>query len=114
MSHSDWAAPVVAVPKSDGTVRLCGDYKVTVNPVLDVNQNPLPRPEDLMTSVSRGKHFTKFDLTAAYQQMPLNEESHKYVTVNTHQGLYRYNRLPFGIASTWQYFSRRWMLSFKV
>ena len=99
VSHSDWAAPVMTVPKSDGMVRLCGEYKVTVNPVLDVNQYPLPRPDNLMTSISGGKRFTKFDLTAAYQQMPLNEESLKYVTVNTHRGLYRYRHLPFGIAS---------------
>ena len=69
-------------------VRLCGDYKVTVNPVLDVNQYPLPRPDDLMTSIPGRKRFTKLDLTAAYQQMPLNEESRKYMTVNIYRGLY--------------------------
>ena len=80
-------------------VRLCGDYKVTVNPVLDVNQYPLPRPDDLVTRIPGRKRFTKLDLTAAYQQMPLNEESRKYVTVNIYRGLYRYKCLPFGIAS---------------
>ena len=60
----------MAVPKSDGLVRLCGDYKVTVNPVLDVNQYPLPLPDDLMTSISGGERFMKLDLIAAYQQMP--------------------------------------------
>ena len=103
VSYSDWAAPVVAVPKSDGTGRFCGDYKVTVNPVLDVNQFTLPHPDDLMISISGGKRFTKLDLTAAYQQMPLNEVSRKYVTVNTHLGLYRYKRyhlvLPVGISA---------------
>jgi len=99
VSHSDWAAPIVAVPKSDGTVRLCGDYKVTVNPVLDINQYPLPCPEDLMTSLTGGKCFTKLDLSSAYQQMPLEEESKKFVTVNTHRRLYWFTRLPFGIAS---------------
>ena len=99
VSHADWAAPIVAVPKSDGTVRLCGDYKVTVNRDLDVDQYPLPVPEDLMSSLTGGQAFTKLDLSSAYQQMPLEEESRKYVTINTHRGLYRYTRLPFGIAS---------------
>ena len=38
VSHSTWAAPIVAVPKKDGHFRICGDYKVTVNPALDVDQ----------------------------------------------------------------------------
>ena len=88
VSHSDWAAPIVAVPKHDGSVRICGDYKVTVNPSLDIDQYPLPHPEDLMTCLSGGRRFTKLDLSSAYQQMVLKEEHRPFVTINTHRGLY--------------------------
>ena len=60
---------------------------------------PLPRIEEIFASLSGGKSFSKLDLSHAYKQVVLEEESQKYVTVNTHRGLYRYKRLPFGIAS---------------
>ena len=94
IDHSEWAAPVVPVPKKDGTIHLCGDYKVTINPALQVDQYPLPNPTELMASLTGGKQFTKLDLTSAYQQMLLDSESAKLVTINTHQGLYEYTRLP--------------------
>ena len=70
-SFSNWAAPIVAVPKPDGTVRICGDYKVTVNPVLEVQQYPVPKVEDLLATLAGGQKFTKLDLSHAYQQVLL-------------------------------------------
>ena len=99
MTHSEWATPLVAVPKPDGRVRLCGDFKVTVNPSLSVDQYPLPKVDDLLATLAGGKRFTKLDLTQAYLQLALHTESKKYCTINTHRGLYQYNHLPFGIAS---------------
>ena len=99
VKHSEWASPIVPVPKADGGIRICGDYKVTLNPVLKVDHYPMPVPEDLFATLAGGKTFTKLDLAQAYQQVLLDQESRRYVTVSTHQGLYRYNRLPFGVAS---------------
>ena len=89
----------MAVPKKDGKFRICGDYKVTVNQALSVDQYPLPKPEDLFATLAGGKVFTKLDLSQAYLQLQLDEKSIPYVTINTHQGLYSYTRLPFGVAS---------------
>ena len=97
--YSEWTAPIVAVPKQEGRLCLCGDYKIMVNPVLDVDQYPLPKPEDIFATLSGGKKFTTLDLSHAYNQLLLNEESQKYVTINTHKGLYQFSRLSFGIAS---------------
>ena len=77
-------------------VRICGDFRITINPVSKLNRYPLPRVEDLFTTLAEGKVFTKLDLTQAYQQLNLSQ---RYVVINTHKGLYRYTRLPFGISS---------------
>jgi len=55
VEYSEWAAPVVPVPKGDGRLRLCGDYKITINPQLVVDKYPLPRPEDLMSRLAGGQ-----------------------------------------------------------
>lgn len=99
VSYSDWAAPIVPVPKKDGRFRICGDYKVTINQALSVEQYPLPKPEDLFATLAGGQAFSKLDLSQAYLQVQLDEQTKPYLTVNTHQGLYRYTRLPFGVAS---------------
>ena len=106
VSQSDWAAPVVSVPKKDGTLRVCGDYKMTVNRCADVDQYPLPNAEDLFATLSGGKIFSKIDLSHAYQQVELDDNSQKYLTINTHKGLYRYKRLPFGVSSAPAIFQR--------
>ena len=87
-------------------MHIFGDYRVTVNPLLVVDQHPLPKPEELFSSLSGGQKFSKIDLSQAYQQMVLEEESRKYVVINTHKGLYRYTRLPFGIAPAHAVFQR--------
>ena len=106
VQFSDWAAPVVPVVKGDGNVRLCGDYKVTVNKAAKVDHYPIPRIKDLFASLSGGKEFTKLDLSHAYQQVKLDEASCQYVTINTHKGLFRYNRLPFGVTLAPSIFQR--------
>ena len=97
VTHSDWATPIVTVPKSDGKFRICWDYKVTLNPALLVDQYPLPKPE---ATLAGGQKFTKLDLARAFLQLRLDDESAHYATINTHQGLYEFTRLPFGVASS--------------
>ena len=77
---------------------------MAINPFLEVDQYPLPKPEDLFSTLPGGQKFTKMDLSQspAYQYVLLDEESQHLVTVNTHRGLCRYQRLPFGAPAIFQ------------
>nr|XP_061825224.1 uncharacterized protein K02A2.6-like [Nerophis lumbriciformis] len=96
---SEWATPIVPVPKETGEIRICGDFKVTLNPVLSAEQYPLPRIDDLFAGLSKGQKFSKIDLNQAYLQMHVHEDSKDLLTITTQKGLFRYCRLPFGITS---------------
>ena len=106
VTTAEWAAPIVPVMKKDGSVRICGDYKLTVNQVATTNIYPLPKIEDLLATLAGGKKFSKLDLANAYLQIPLQENSKKLVAINTHKGLFRYNRLPFGVLAAPSIFQR--------
>ncbi len=106
VKFSEWAAPVVPVLKPDGSLRLCGDYRVTVNRESSLEQYPIPRMEDMFAVLSGGEKYTKLDMSHAYQQILLDETSKQYVTVNTHKGLFTYTRLPFGVSSSPAIFQR--------
>ena len=66
VSHSDWASPLVIVPKPDGRIRICGDYKNTVNPVIEDEIFPIPTPDELFAAMEGGQKFSKIDLSRAY------------------------------------------------
>ncbi|CAM1298625.1 Uncharacterised protein at_DN2364 [Pycnogonum litorale] len=107
IQYSEWATPIVPVVKSDGnSVRICGDYKITVNQVSALDTYPLPKIQDLYTKLTGGKTFSKLNLSSAYLQIELAEKSKQYLTINTHRGLYQYNRLAFGHKFTAAIFQR--------
>ncbi|XP_061722555.1 uncharacterized protein K02A2.6-like isoform X1 [Cydia pomonella] len=103
---ADWATPLVPVTKKDGGLRVCADFKVTLNPVLKVDRYPLPKVEELFANLSGGELFTKIDLSQAYNQICLSEDSKMLTVINTHRGLFKYNRLPYGLSSSSGIFCR--------
>ena len=104
--YSDWATPIVPVAKEDGSIRICGDYKVSVNPRAKCDYYPVPKTEDLLSTLNGGDKFTKLDLSNAYQQLRLDADSQEVLTINTHKGLYRPLRLQFGVHSAAGIFQR--------
>ena len=77
VKYSDWAIPIVPVPKPNGTVRVCGDFKITVNPMLHVDQHPIPKAEDLFATLAGGKFFQNWTFPRhtnkyCYIQMTVN------------------------------------------
>ena len=99
VNYSEWAAPIVVVKKPNGKVRICADYSTGLNEALSMHQYPLPVPEDLFARLNGGAHFAKLDLSDAYLQIEVDDMSKELLTINTHRGLYQYNRLPFGVKS---------------
>ena len=99
VEQSDWASPIVCVPKKGGSISICGDFKVPINRVLLDDPYPLPDAEDVFATLGGGTLFSKIDLSNACQRKELTADSQHYLTVNTHKGLYAYQRLTYGIAS---------------
>ena len=79
VSTSQWAAPIVIVSKKDGRFRICNDYKVMVNQALDVEEYPLPTPNELFSTYSSGRRQLQ-----AYLQVPVDGASKPCLTVNTY------------------------------
>lgn len=97
VDRSDYGTPIVPVIKRDGSIRLCGDYKITLNKVLKDFHYPLPRIEQLFAALSGGEQYSKIDLKHAYLQCNLEESSQPLTAITTHTGTFVYRRAPFGL-----------------
>ncbi|UYV65687.1 K02A2.6-like, partial [Cordylochernes scorpioides] len=104
VASSKWATPVVVVPKKNKEIRICCDFKVTLNKYLDTAAYPLPTQQDLFSTLAKGKYFSKLDLRNAYLQLEVDPGTRPLLTINTHKGLFRFKRMPFGLANAPSYF----------
>ena len=78
VENSEWAAPIVIVRKADNSIRICGDYKVTINPYLEMDNYPMPNAQNLFASLAGGRSFTRLDMKQAYMQMRVDASSQRY------------------------------------
>ncbi|XP_064653221.1 uncharacterized protein K02A2.6-like [Lineus longissimus] len=95
---SEWVSPLVVVRKKTGNIRLCVDMRAP-NKEIVVDKFPIPSIDELLGELRGAKYFARPDLANAYHQLELNEESRDLTCFLTHQVLYRFRRVPFGLAS---------------
>ncbi len=95
-SHSDWASPIVLVPKTDGSVRFCVDYR-KVNAVTKFDAYPMPPVDELLDRLGAARFYSTLDLTKGYWQIPLSPLSKEKTAFTTPFGLHQFVTLPFGL-----------------
>ena len=95
-SCSEWASPIVLVPKKDGTTRLCVDYR-KLNQISRFDAYPVPRIDEMIDKIGKGNYITTLDLNKGYWQIPVGKASQDKTAFITPFGLYEFLMMPFGL-----------------
>ncbi|KAI2660383.1 Transposon Ty3-G Gag-Pol polyprotein [Labeo rohita] len=93
-----WVSPIVVVQKKSGAIRMCVDLREP-NKAVVTDSYPLPHIEEMLSLLRGATVFSTIDLESAYFQLPLHEESRDLTSFITHDGLFRFCRVPYGLAS---------------
>ena len=106
ISTSSFVSPIVVTTKRDNTIRLCVDYR-RINSFTVPDQYPIPSVDELFSKIpGSARYFSKIDLKAAYHQVDLHPDSRDYSAFITHIGLFRYKKIPYGLANAPAAFTR--------
>ena len=104
--ENDWASPTVAIKRTDGDIRICGDNKIGVNHQICSDSFPLPSIETASQELANMKHFAKIDLKSANNQVEIDDKFKEITTLNTPTGILRWSRSSFGIITASHIFQR--------
>ena len=105
LAQSEWASPVVLVPKPDGTLRFCVDYR-RLHAITVRDTYPLPRMDECIDSLGEANVFTTLDCNSGYWQIPVAAKDQDKTTITCQEGTYRYKRMPFGLTNAPATFQR--------
>ena len=104
-SKSPYSSPVVLVRKKDGSCRFCIDFR-GLNKITVFDAEPIPNVEDLFVRLAHSRFFTKIDLAKGYWQILVLPEDRPKTAFATHQGLFQFIRMPFGLVLAPAVFAR--------
>jgi hypothetical protein len=104
-SKSPWLSPVVLVKKKNGKWRMCIDYR-KLNAITKKDSFPLPRIDDVLDMLGKAKMFSTIDLAAGYNQVSVAKADREKTAFITHDGLYEYAVMPFGLCNASPTFQR--------
>ena len=97
-SNSPWAQPIVMVRKKDGSWRMCVDYR-RVNAITRKDSFPLPRIDEALDALSGSRYYCTIDLVKGYHQIPVRPKDVEKTAFVTHDGLFEYVAMPFGLCN---------------
>lgn len=103
-SQSEWRSPIVLVPKPDGSIWFCMDYR-EVNKLAQFDAYLMPQADILIGQLGRAQYLSALDLTKGYWQVPIRPQDRKKTAFTTPSGLYQFRWMPFGLhgaAATFQ------------
>jgi hypothetical protein len=95
-NSSAWASPLTPVPKKDGGIRFCIDYR-NLNKVTKTSSYPIPRVQDLLDCFHGAKYFSTIDLASGYWQIQMDPNSKEKTTFTSKWGTWYFNVMPFGL-----------------
>lgn len=97
-SESAAGAPILFVPKKDGTMRLCVDYR-GLNAITIKNRHPLPLISETLDRLGGARWFSKIDLKDAYHRIPIRKGDEWKTAFRTRYGHFEYLVMPFGLTN---------------
>ncbi|CAF1202694.1 unnamed protein product, partial [Didymodactylos carnosus] len=97
-SFGPWGSPVTPVPKKDGTLRFCVDFR-KLNEITVKDTYPIPRIDDTLDVLNGAKYFSTIDLSSGFLQVELDKESKEKTAFVTHEGIFQFNVMPFGLTN---------------
>jgi transposase InsO family protein len=104
-SESPYASPLCIVVKPDGTNRCCVDMR-KLNQITVFDAEPTPIQDEIFSKLVNDNFFTKIDMSKGYWQVPMSEDAKPMTAFITHDGLYQFKVMPFGLVNSSASFSR--------
>ena len=98
-SNSPWMSPVILVPKKDGSIRLCIDFRklnaITIRPAASI-----PSADDIFFALGKSKFRSCLDMKQGFWQIPIREEDKEKTAFGTDAGIFEHNRMSFGLTGS--------------